>query len=872
MIHFDQPWWLLAAVAGVGPVALAIRAARRGRRQAAWAVAMQCLAVALAAAALAQPSIPRSRTGLLPWLVLRDVSASTAGQDSNTRAVAPGWPAELPFAESNFGAGRTLLVPALHEAIGRAGELAGAVFITDGQWQDDQWEEAAAALRRTGLPVLIVPLASPPADARIEEFHAARRADGRVTLRLQAAATLPQTRKITIRRRGSAEAMMEKTATLLPGEGFAASLADAAADPASPDAIVYQASLDGTDAFPQNDAATAVVPPAVGRTAIVAADTRTGSPAAAAARLFGDADVIRPADAPVKADGWAAYNLVVVCDPAGDLFGAPGPGRERFDRDRLAAERRVAIARFVRDGGGMILVGTGPHAESRDRQDPLNQVAALVPNPYERRPLRVIVVLDASGSMGEPAGPAGGGRRKYDLAVEAVVSTRRHLTPRDTLAVIAFSDSARRVYDSGQAPPDFAALREAMAKVQPGGPTVAATALEEATGGPAAGSSAAPGHAAAPAEKDARELLIVVSDLASQPFDEAAMARRFRARNMDLAVVAVQAGAAPAPARASLRILAEALNAPLALQEDMDGLAEVFGRFIRRGRGDVIRRGEFRLAAPGPVFGVDVSRMPAADAYVLSAPREGAEVLASIGDDPVIARRLAGLGRSVSLALPLDASTNAALLPGGGATPAAGGFADLLRSAGEWARRTAFDARFSCELDRADGDLRLAVEAAQDGRPMNLLKLAARLAAVDAPSGPAGAGPAPAAGDNIVQVPLQQVAPGRYEARLGDASRAFIVQLVDANGGRTIWRGAWGASREEEFAAIGPNWANLNRLAVIVDGRIEPAGGLRAAGGDSPDKYKQLVRRQYAPIAGPLLAIAAALMLLEWAAARIARR
>jgi hypothetical protein len=972
-----------------------------------WAVGMQCLAVLAAAVALAGPALRMREKGQLSWLILRDVSASTRGQDSNCSC----WPAEVPHAEVEFAqdvlgpsgpdqaarAGqaaaptRTLIRPPLQLALGRSRDLAGVVVVSDGQWHDDRWEDAAGALRQAGLSVLVVPLDEPPPDARLAEFRAIRRADGgggpagggaagavapdgspgrwaaspalaagaggTVDLYVTLAANSPQTRTLTVRRQGEGKPIFEKEVQLLPGEGF--TLTERLRDEPPADLaglpIRYRAELSAGDAVPENDAASATAPPVIARTAIVA-----GEPGAGLLPPGAGVEAVAPPLAPRSADGWAPFSCVVLCDPDGSL---------------LEPAQRSALEQYVREGGGLVVVGTGPArtewagaaapSAALGLQDPLNRVAALVPNPYERRPLRVVVVLDSSGSMAEappPAatgtegGPAGGGpsggasggragARKFDLAVEAVASMRRHLTPRDSLAVITFSDTPRRVYDSedlGAAARskagdqgdgrsgaaggiDFVALREALAKVEPGGPTIIAPALEEAVAATAAGTGPAagtdgmspaggppprPAGGAAGNLPEGRErLVIVVSDLAAKPFDEEKMARSFRSRGLWLAVVEVRS-AAPAPTpsgsagpgagageasdagepegpsatRSSLRTLAKMLAAPLVPQEDLAGLAEVFGGFIRRARGDIVRRGDFRLeparaarpgeagggesrpgeagaGAPGPgdrgtvpaeVFGQDISRLPAVGGYVLSAAQEGAEVQAVIGEDPVIARRGAGLGRSVSIALPVVAALNADL-------SRAGEFGRLLAGAAEWARRLPNDPRFSCDLSRGGGQVRLRVEAEDAAGPMNLRKLTARLIAVGG-EGAAGGG----RNAEPREVPLEQVAPGRYEAGLGEAEEPIGVEVVGGDRA-AVWRGTWGASYAEEFAAIGPDWANLQRLASLTGGRIVPMGSLSATGRD-------LVSEGYKPVAAALLAIAAALMLIEWAAVRIVRK
>jgi hypothetical protein len=385
---------------------------------------------------------------------------------------------------------------------------------------------------------------------------------------------------------------------------------------------------------------------------------------------------------------------------------------------------------------------------------------------------------------------------------------------------------------------------------------VVAPALEEAT------ATAAP--------QGDEGLVIVVSDLAAKPFDEAAMAERFRRQRYALAVIDVEAAQpTPGPSKPSLATLAKLLDAPLVPQADLAGLAEVFGRFIRQARGDVVKRGTFRVSAAGPVFGLAVAKLPPIDAYVFSAPQGGegqsagqekAEVLASIGEDPVIARRHVGLGKSVSIAIPVEANVNARL-------GALDDFHEILKGAMMWAQRVAYDPRFSCEIARGGGKVRLSVEATQSaatsrpaggssapaasGGPMNLLKLTARLAP------PGGEG-------SVREKSLEQVGPGRYEADVGEAGESLVVQLVDADG-TTLWRGAWGASYDQEYGGIGPDWANLQRLAALSGGRIVPIASLGATG-------RELEREGSTPVAGALLGLAAALMLIEWAAVRIVRK
>jgi len=527
---------------------------------------------------------------------------------------------------------------------------------------------------------------------------------------------------------------------------------------------------------------------------------------------------IPPAGAPAAAEGWMDYAAVLLADATGTL---------------LDEKRRLALEEYVRGGGGLVLIGAGPHEKPADRDDPLNRVAALIANPYERRPMKVIVALDASGSMAEPGVDAAGPSKqvKFDLAVEAVMSLQRHLTGADLLEVIAFSDSARLAYDGGKGPPDFGALRDALAGVSPGGSTDVMAALRLAT------------RAAAPTDRQG--LVILVSDLVpTRPFDPVAAAEMFKDKNLSLAIVAVVSGGRTQPAAAGLEVLADRLKAPLVRRESLTGLAEVFARFLRLSRGDAIRRGGFRPDEGGSALGLPAAAMPGLDAYILCAGASDAEVSLRAQGDPLLARRRAGLGRSVSFAVPLGGD-NAALR-------SSAWFKSLLAAAVQWAIRPGDDPRFAGQISRTGTKLRILLTAQDASGPMNLLELSARAEF-------------PAQGRHKVrEVPLAQTAPGRYEADLdvGAGPLSLLVRLAD---GGVVWREALAQTCPSEFAAIGANWENLQRLADLTGGRIVRGERLQ----DLTRQWRQGRYRDAWPF---LLAAAVAVMLLEWCLTRVWRK
>jgi hypothetical protein len=545
------------------------------------------------------------------------------------------------------------------------------------------------------------------------------------------------------------------------------------------------------------------------------------SPAAALTSPALAVDQRPPSQAPADADGWRPYTAVCLADATGTA---------------LTAAQRAALARYVQDGGGLVILGSGPCAGPADSDDPLNKAAPLVANPYQRRPLKVIVVLDASGSMGQEvideAGKAGG-VRKFDVAVEAVQSLKQHLTPRDALTVIRFAETAALAYDSGAGPIDFGRLHAIDRRTAPAGSTKIKGALEMALG-------AVPGQG-----RDG--LVLIVSDLETQDSDLPAADLAGQFRRAKLTVAAVVTSPDEQKQNASLLRFLEDLRADRIASERLTGLAELFGRYVRKARGEPVRRGAFTARGEGRVFGVADFSLPLT-AYLPSAMKSDAAVLVQVGNDPVVAHRQRGLGKVVSIAVPVDGKDNAAL----GDSPA---LADLLARAVAWSARPEGDPRFSGQIvDRRRGR-RLTVTAADGAGPMDSLALTCAAARATGQE------------ETPRSFPLRQTAPGRYEADLPPSAGPETLQVA-AGDGRVVWWTSPPHRAASEFAAVGADWEALRRLADLTGGRLLPAGRL----GDLPAHVKQASARHRIALWPWLLALAAAAMLADWCTARVLQR
>ncbi len=808
-LHVAQPWWALAAVAAVVPIWLARRARATGTPSHWASVAARSLAVALLAVALTGPVWTASTDRVKPVLVLQDASVSLADQ-ADPLAI----PTDVPTLEYVFAAdlartsaGRTVdrsqtrIAPALRLAASRREQVAGVIIRTDGQFTDDDWPQAARQLGRTGLPVWIVPAGPPAGDVRIVDISADRNADGAASLAITLRATDARRAELTVRRAWDPPELLQRgQVTLAAGQPVTVRLADA--QPGSGPAR-YSAQLAGPDPLPGNNAASVLLPAQRFTVAVIGDDDlprRIGS-------RLGQADLRTLEPASVTPERLSQASAILLVDPTGRSLDEPA---------------RAALAGAVRRGAGLVHVGAGPYGSPADLDDPLNGIAALQADPHRRKPLAVVVLLDASGSMGEQA-TGRTGLRKFDLARQAVTDLRRHLTDADSLAVVCFAAAARIVYDSGSASPDYEKLAQSLRQVSPAGATDLAPALRTLAR-----------RGAAQADRDG--LVVVVSDLQTQPFDVASASRALSEGRWQLGVVAL-AGPDESTEGTELAELARRLDAPLLRRESLADLAELLAGFVRAGRGEPVAEGPFAWTGRDELFGVSRPQLPRLGEVIVTSARPDADTLADASGHPVLARRSAGMGRVVNLAIDTSAPANSEFAASDSAI-------DLLAGALRWVRGPGGDGRFSADLVGGAGTVQLRVQARDDGEPMDRVALTARLI----PAEPT---------DETVEATLPQTAPGEYRAELPAPDGPARVEVLRE--GAVVWQGMLAELPPRELRYLGVNEENLRTLAEHTKGRRLRAGQLPAVA-DQLSAHRQTVRL------GPWLALlAVAVVLVQWA-------
>jgi hypothetical protein len=351
----------------------------------------------------------------------------------------------------------------------------------------------------------------------------------------------------------------------------------------------------------------------------------------------------------------------------------------------------------------------------------------------------------------------------------------------DALGLMAFDAAAQVLLPVGP-PPARERLQGVLDAVEPHGPTELQATLERAL--------------AVAGEATARvRCVVLVSDGQAERLDAAGLRRRYGEADVTLSVLMTGSDAA---AVARLQELAgkhfhRVTELPELASRFLDALREaVHERFVAEGRFAVQTRGPVEVAsgvnAAGQVRG-----------YVRAAPKDAATVEWTTGDerDPLLARWQYGLGRAVaftsSVGTPWDAE-----LWGEQA-------AKLWGQAVRWAARPARTPGFEAEVAEEGGGFCVAVRVEKDGRFVNGLELAGRLAS---PEGKA------------VELDLPQRAPGEYAAEFpAPVQGAYRLTVVEKGKGQRLSVGVV-RNYAREWEAFGVDRVSCEAVARQGRGRV----------------------------------------------------
>jgi Ca-activated chloride channel family protein len=486
-----------------------------------------------------------------------------------------------------------------------------------------------------------------------------------------------------------------------------------------------------------------------------------------------------------------------------------------------------ALARWVADGGALVVTG-GEHlfGDPGFVESPLARVlpVALVsqtPEPSEREPIGLFLVIDRSNSMAE-LGPHG--TAKIEYARRAALAVLEQLEPRDLVGAIVFDSEA---YELGVLAPVASArapLTESIRSLRPGGGTNFLDALARA------GSALA---AAGPAVRHV--ILLTDGDTNAHASDHDPVLHALA--EDDVSVTTIRIGTDTVNLDL-LYAIARRTGGEFHHVTDMETLPQLMIRDTQQrmdasaGRRDA----RARIVDPGSLLaGLAESDLPPVARWALTRARPGAqvhlEVHAGSRRDPLLVTWQHELGRVA--VIPLDFQASAA---GWAAWP---GFASFVGRVALWAAPRGLAGDRSIALRRTRAGTELRVDTVGDPPAPPVVAFAGR------------------------DVPLRQRGRRRFETVLPAATTH--AELRDARGALTPLDLATPSGPSgRETRAVGIATARLEALARATGGAMSPTPAMVLAA-------RHGTTRESVPLDGALVPLALAGLLADVALRRPGR-
>ena len=468
------------------------------------------------------------------------------------------------------------------------------------------------------------------------------------------------------------------------------------------------------------------------------------------------------------------------------------------------------IETYVRDlGGGLLVIGgSQSYGAGGYFRTPLERILPVDMRPPARLDLphvALLFVIDKSGSMG--IGATDGGT-KLDLAKSAAIAAADIMNPNDQIGVLAFDakwDWALpfRAVGNGQW------VHEKLAELRSDGGTDLYKAMIEA-------------RRVMIAKEAAIKHVIVLSDGLTDKAD-------FQPLVQELAHAGVTVSTVSVGEDSDAKLMAEIARVGKGrgyVTLDPRTIPQIFTTETLLVSRDLLIDKTFapRVAAPtGPLRGIAQGSLPHLRGYVLTYPKQRAELLMKAGEDPLLVSWRHGLGRVTAFTSDLSGRWGREWVAWPGLPQWAGQLArGTMRQIVQTRMRTAF---------HAEGEaVRLVADfVAEDGRFMNHLKLRANVTA-------------PNRGTH--QTLLLQSAPGRYEGKFTPAGRGIHFVTVFAEGDpkeapSTVATLPYVAPYAREYRELRPNLALLGRLAKETGGEML-----------DPENFLAGLKRLYTPSPG----------------------
>ena len=558
--------------------------------------------------------------------------------------------------------------------------------------------------------------------------------------------------------------------------------------PADPGFHIFRAVVEaGRDTFDQNNRADSdTIVKGEPRTLVAAGDPEVAAQLVAALRKERQqVDIVIPEAIPAELQGLANYDSVVLVD---------------VPRARLSDRQMQALQVFERDiGRGLVMIG-GPHTYGAGgfARTPLEESLPVdmgIRDRQKQPDVALVVVIDQSGSMdachcnGFNQGQGGtgiGGVRKVDIGKEAILRAVAAMSPRDQLGVVGFNQSAHWAIrtaplgEIGDVGPKIAGIR-------PDGQTNIFAGLDEAVKS-LEGTTASRRH------------IILLTDgwSTSGAYDQ--IIARMKAAGITLSTVGAGGGSAPVLAELARKGGGRFYAAP-----NPASIPDIFLKETQQVSGQQIVEEPFHPIQTGdsPILRGLSAGFPTLLGYNGTTAKAAAQtVLVTARDDPLLAQWQYGLGRSVAW----TSDSTGRWAKDWIAWP---GFSKFFSQLVGWTFPGEESGGIEARFDTRAGQTTLHVESLEsDGSPRDFY---ATTATVVGPS------------LTPVQVTLPQIAPGVYEAPLGELdSGAYAIRLNQTRPGTSPLGRTVGlvAPTAAEYRSLGANQPFLAALRSATGGAV----------------------------------------------------
>lgn len=449
-----------------------------------------------------------------------------------------------------------------------------------------------------------------------------------------------------------------------------------------------------------------------------------------------------------------------------------------WDMAAIPAARKVLLANFVKNGGGLLWIagGRNVYVEKHGPEDPLEGAlpARLAP-PRTPEGTAVVLIIDKSSSMEG---------RKMDLARLAAIGVVDNLRPIDQVGILIFDNSFQWAVPIRRAE-DRMSIERMISGITPDGGTQIAPALTEA-------------YQRIKPVRAVYKHIVLLTDGISEEGDSMTLSRQAQADRITISTV----GLGQDVNRAFLEKVAQLAGGRAYFLDEPSGLERLLLRDVEEHTGNsaVEKPIKPKVATQAEILdGVGIDNAPALLGYVRYLARPTADtILTADRDDPLFVRWQYGLGRAAVFTS--DAKN---------------------RWAANWVAWSGFD-RLWANICRDLLPHARASEATADfDRASNELVVDYHLSRnVEEPSvlpdiyafGPDG-----------FRAPLRvsKVAAGHYRARLDIGSAQGLFRVRPLAESRAFPETGF-YRPEDEMAEYGENEPLLREVASVTGGRFQP--------------------------------------------------